>query len=548
MGMKRKKRASRRRGWLLGSSATQVICISFVLLIALGTLLLTLPISSRSGRLGVVDAMFTATSATCVTGLVVRDTWTQFTPFGQAVVLLLIQVGGLGLVTLTSFFALAAKRRMGFKDLRLLGESVSASGYSQATDVLKIVVKLAMTFEIIGMMLLMIAFVPQFGAEGIWISAFTAISAFCNAGFDLFGRFGQYSSLAPYVSNYYVQAVIMFLIMAGGLGFMVWVEIGEWRKKRHLSLHARMVLLFSCILWVGGAVLIGLMEWNNPKSMGGLSVPGKVMAALFQSVSTRTAGMNTIDLAACGPITKLLMSVLQFIGAAPGSTGGGVKVTTFAVLILTMRSVAQGRDDCVIGGHHIESKTVYRALTIIMLGMVAALGSAVVVYYNTSDAVTVIDAIFESCSAFGTVGLSVGVTSQLNTGAKLLYMLVMFMGRVGPVSFAISLTSKPDDNKRKILPVGQINVGIKKWTALVFESRPFFMCSQRGNVSGAESFAVDLHDIQQDFGCLVHALYGGALAHAMEVEAAGAQVGAGQALPAQGGTIGAAAHRYFLGG
>ena len=347
MGMKRKKRAPRRRGWLLGSSATQVICISFVLLIALGTLLLTLPISSRSGRLGVVDAMFTATSATCVTGLVVRDTWTQFTPFGQAVVLLLIQVGGLGLVTLTSFFALAAKRRMGFKDLRLLGESVSASGYSQATDVLKIVVKLAMTFEIIGMVLLMIAFVPQFGAEGIWISAFTAISAFCNAGFDLFGRFGQYSSLAPYVSNYYVQAVIMFLIMAGGLGFMVWVEIGEWRKKRHLSLHARMVLLFSCILWVGGAALIGLMEWNNPKSMGGLSVPGKVMAALFQSVSTRTAGMNTIDLAACGPITKLLMSVLQFIGAAPGSTGGGVKVTTFAVLILTMRSVAQGRDDCV---------------------------------------------------------------------------------------------------------------------------------------------------------------------------------------------------------
>ena len=429
MGMKRIKRAPRRRGWLLGSSATQVICISFVLLIALGTLLLTLPISSRSGRLGVVDAMFTATSATCVTGLVVRDTWTQFTPFGQAVVLLLIQVGGLGLVPLTSIFALAANRRM------------------------------ARTFEVIGMGLLMIAFVPQFGAEGIWISAFTAISAFCNAGFDLFGRFGQYSSLAPYVSNYYVQAVIMFLIMAGGLGFMVWVEIGEWRKKRHLSLHARMVLLFSCILWVGGAALIGLMEWNNPKSMGGLSVPGKVMAALFQSVSTRTAGMNTIDLAACGPITKLLMSVLQFIGAAPGSTGGGVKVTTFAVLILTMRSVAQGRDDCVIGGHHIESKTVYRALTIIMLGMVAALGSAVVVYYNTSDAVTVIDAIFESCSAFGTVGLSVGVTSQLNTGAKLLYMLVMFMGRVGPVSFAISLTSKPDDNKRKILPVGQINVG-----------------------------------------------------------------------------------------
>lgn len=458
---KNKRFAHRKRkgGWLAGSSATQIICVSFLLLIAVGTLLLTLPISSKNGRLGVIDAMFTATSATCVTGLIVRDTWTQFSWFGQAIILLLIQIGGLGLVTLTSFFALAARRRMGFRDLRLLGESVSASGLSQATEVLKIVISLAALFEAIGIVLLMFAFVPQLGLEGIWVSVFTAISAFCNAGFDLFGRFGQYSSLVPYVNNYYVQAVIMFMIMAGGLGFMVWVEIGEYRKKRRLSLNAQVVLAFSAILWVGGAVLFGLMEWNNPATMGGLSVPGKIMASIFQSVSTRTAGMNTVDLAACGPITKLMMSILQFIGAAPGSTGGGVKVTTFAVVILTIRSVAQGRDDCVIADHHIESKTVYRALTIIVLGAVAALGSAVVVYYNTSDAVSVVDSIFESFSAFGTVGLSVGVTAQLNTGAKLLYMLVMFMGRVGPVALAISLTAKPDDNKRKILPVGQINVG-----------------------------------------------------------------------------------------
>ena len=458
---KNKRFAHRKRkgGWLAGSSATQIICVSFLLLIAVGTLLLTLPISSKNGRLDVIDAMFTATSATCVTGLIVRDTWTQFSWFGQAIILLLIQIGGLGLVTLTSFFALAARRRMGFRDLRLLGESVSASGLSQATEVLKIVISLAALFEAIGIVLLMFAFVPQFGLQGIWVSVFTAISAFCNAGFDLFGRFGQYSSLVPYVNNYYVQAVIMFMIMAGGLGFMVWVEIGEYRKKRRLSLNAQVVLAFSAILWVGGAVLFGLMEWNNPATMGGLSVPGKIMASIFQSVSTRTAGMNTVDLAACGPITKLMMSILQFIGAAPGSTGGGVKVTTFAVIILTIRSVAQGRDDCVIADHHIESKTVYRALTIIVLGAVAALGSAVVVYYNTSDAVSVVDSIFESFSAFGTVGLSVGVTAQLNTGAKLLYMLVMFMGRVGPVALAISLTAKPDDNKRKILPVGQINVG-----------------------------------------------------------------------------------------
>mgnify|MGYP000995628377 FL=1 len=461
MGKNKTKKRTRRpnKGWLAGSSATQTICISFLLVIAVGTLLLTLPISSRTGRLGVIDAMFTATSATCVTGLVVRDTWSQFSLFGQVVILMLIQVGGLGLVTLTSFFALAARRRMGFRDLRLLGESVSADGLSKATEVLKIVIKLAAAFEAVGIVLLLFAFVPQFGAEGVWVSVFTAISAFCNAGFDLFGRFGAYSSLVPYVNNYYVQAVVMFMIMAGGLGFMVWVELAEYRKKRRLSLHAKVVLQFSVIFWVGGAVLLALLEWSNPRTMGGLSVPGKIMAALFQSVSTRTAGMNTIDLAACSPISKLLMSVLQFIGAAPGSTGGGVKVTTFAVLILTIRSVAQGRDDCVIGGHHIESKTVYRALTIIVIGAVAAFGSAVVVYYNTAETVSVIDCIFESCSAFGTVGLSVGVTGQLNTGAKLLYMACMFMGRVGPVSLAISLTAKPDDNKRKVLPVGHINVG-----------------------------------------------------------------------------------------
>ena len=461
MGKNKTKKRTRRpnKGWLAGSSATQTICSSFLLVIAVGTLLLTLPISSRTGRLGVIDAMFTATSATCVTGLVVRDTWSQFSLFGQVIILMLIQVGGLGLVTLTSFFALAARRRMGFRDLRLLGESVSADGLSKATEVLKIVIKLAAAFEAVGIVLLLFAFVPQFGAEGVWVSVFTAISAFCNAGFDLFGRFGAYSSLVPYVNNYYVQAVIMFMIMAGGLGFMVWVELAEYRKKRRVSLHAKVVLQFSVIFWVGGAVLLALLEWSNPRTMGGLSVPGKIMAALFQSVSTRTAGMNTIDLAACSPISKLLMSVLQFIGAAPGSTGGGVKVTTFAVLILTIRSVAQGRDDCVIGGHHIESKTVYRALTIIVSGAVAAFGSAVVVYYNTAETVSVIDCIFESCSAFGTVGLSVGVTGQLNTGAKLLYMACMFMGRVGPVSLAISLTAKPDDNKRKVLPVGHINVG-----------------------------------------------------------------------------------------
>ncbi len=458
---KRKKLSLRKRvsKWLAARSAAQVICVSFLAVITVGTILLTLPVSSRSGRLGLIDAMFTATSATCVTGLIVRDTWTQFSAFGQAVILVLILVGGLGLVTLTSFFSLAVRRRMGFRDLRLLGESVSAEGYAQPTDVLKIVISLAAIFEGIGILLLLPAFIPQFGVQGIWVSVFTAISAFCNAGFDLFGRFGEYSSVTPYVSNYYVQAVIIFMIVAGGLGFMVWVEIAEWRKKRRLSLHARVVLTFSIILWVFGMVAFALLEWNNPDTLGPLSIPGKLMASLFQSVSTRTAGMNTVDLAACTPVAKLLMGGLMFIGAAPGSTGGGVKVTTMAVLVLTIRSMAEGRDECIISNHRIDHKTIYRAMTIITLGISAVIVSTLVAYYNTSAGVSLIDALFEACSAFGTVGLSVGVTGQLHNGAKILYMVVMFMGRVGPASLAISLAARPDDNKRKILPEGHINVG-----------------------------------------------------------------------------------------
>ena len=371
---------------------------------------------------------------------------------------MLIQVGGLGLVTLTSFFALAARRRMGFRDLRLLGESVSADGLSKATEVLKIVIKLAAAFEAVGIVLLLFAFVPQFGAEGVWVSVFTAISAFCNAGFDLFGRFGAYSSLAPYVNNYYVQAVIMFMIMAGGLGFMVWVELAEHRKKRRLSLHAK-----SCCSSRSSSGWAARRCW--PCSSG--RTPGRWAACPSRARSWRRCssryppycgyehhrprGLQPHQQAAderaavhrCGPrFDGRRRQGDDLRGAHPDHPQRGT-----------------GRDDCVIGGHHIESKTVYRALTIIVIGAVAAFGSAVVVYYNTAETVSVIDCIFESCSAFGTVGLSVGVTGQLNTGAKLLYMACMFMGRVGPVSLAISLTAKPDDNKRKVLPVGHINVG-----------------------------------------------------------------------------------------
>ena len=438
----------------------QSIILMFAAVILIGAALLMLPISAQERTVTPFhEALFTATSAVCVTGLVVRDTASHWSAFGQAVLMVLIQIGGLGVITVGASFSLLSGRRISLSQRGRMQEAMSAPKVGGIVRLTGFVIRTSLMIEGIGALCMLPVFCRDFGVSGIWKAVFHSVSAFCNAGFDLFGRFGAYSSLVPYVNNYYVQAVIIFMIISGGLGFMVWVELCQWYQKRRLSLHAKVVLSFSVILWLGGALGLGLMEWNNPATLGGLSVPGKMMASLFQSVSTRTAGMNTVDLASCGTLSKLLMSVLQFIGAAPGSTGGGVKVTTFAVIILTIRSVAQGRDDCVIADHHIESKTVYRALTIIVLGAVAVIGSAIVVYYNTSDAVSVVDAIFESCSAFGTVGLSVGVTSQLNNGAKILYMLVMFMGRVGPVAFAMSLTAKPDDNKRKIMPVGHINVG-----------------------------------------------------------------------------------------
>lgn len=439
-------------------SPLQAVCLSFVFVIGMGAAALMLPFATYDG-ISLVDALFTATSATCVTGLVVMDTYTSFTFFGQIVLLLLIQVGGLGLVTLTSFFALTMRRRMGLRDLRLINESVSTDSFSQSTAVLRLVVRLALFFEGLGALLLMVAFVPEYGVQGIWISIFTSISAFCNAGFDLFGQLSPYSSLTYYVGSYYVQAVIMFLIMAGGLGFLVWLEIGQWRHNRRFSLHARIVFIFSAMLWVGGALGLLILEWDNPATLGALGPGGKLMASLFQSVSTRTAGFNTIDLAACEPISKLLMSFLMFIGAAPGGTGGGIKITTFAVLFLTVSSVARGRSECIINGRRISHQTVYRAFSITVIGTIAVLITTLFATTHTTTAVGGVDALFEAVSAFATVGLSVGVTSALNLGAKIIFMLVMFMGRVGPVTLAISLAARPAKNRNTILPEGHINVG-----------------------------------------------------------------------------------------
>lgn len=438
---------------------TQTIAISFALLILIGTALLLLPWSTRRG-ISVLDALFTATSAACVTGLVAVDTYTAFTGFGQAVVLGLIQIGGLGLVTLTSFLGLRMRRRMGFRSLQLASESISAPGAVEARRLLGTVIKVAFACEGAGALALCAAFVPEYGAEGVWIAVFLAVSAFCNAGFDILGRIAPYTSLTAYTGNWYVQGVLIALIVSGGLGFLVWQELAALRRTKRISLHTEVVLVFTVLLLLGGAAGFAALEWSNPGTIGGMSAGDKLMASLFQSASARTAGFNTVDLAATNQLTRLFLCILMFIGAAPGGTGGGIKVTTFSVLAVTVLSVARGREDAVIFGRRIPKRTVYRAMAIALLSLAAVMVASVTMFFNTSAAVTEMDSLFESVSAFATVGVSIGVTATMNHAARIVTMITMFAGRVGPVSIAISLAAQ-DSGKQvwEVLPEGRITVG-----------------------------------------------------------------------------------------
>ncbi len=449
----------KKRRRLESLSPTRLIVSSFLVVIVTGALLLMLPFATRNG-ITPVQAFFTATSATCVTGLVVLDTYQGFTLFGQTVVICLIQIGGLSLVTLASFFTLALRRRVGFRSMKLASESIGTSNVAEARGLLLVVMKLAAFFEGLGFLLLLPVFVPEYGAEGIFISIFLSISAFCNAGFDILGRTQSYVSLMGYASNWYVQSIIMFLIVAGGLGFLVWHDLGQWRKTHHLSIHTKVVLFCTILLIVGGTVGFAFLEWNNPATLGSMTAGDKIVNSMFQSISARTAGFNTIDLASMSSITKCMLCVLMFIGAAPGGTGGGIKVTTFSVILVTVASVVTGREDAQIFRRRIDKKTVYQALSIAMLSLGVVIFVTLVVFFNCGEVISPLDCLYEVVSAFGTVGCSVGVTGQMHPLALIITMITMFIGRVGPVSLAISLASqRREQGKFDILPEGKISVG-----------------------------------------------------------------------------------------
>lgn len=445
----------------LFSFPTRIIAVSFAGVILTGTLLLMLPISSRSGEITpFLDSLFTATSATCVTGLVRFDTYQHWTRFGQCVILALIQIGGLGLVTFTSFFNILIGKKLGLRGMHLAQESVSSSE-SNINQMIKFVISTALIVEAAGALILMFVFVPQFGAEGIFVSVFTSISAFCNAGFDLLGRDQPFVSLCNYADNPLVYGTIGLLIIIGGIGFIVIHDVMEYRRTKKLTLHTRIVIVVTSALLLLGMAFTALCEWQNPATIGGMPTLQKLGASWFHSVSCRTAGFNVFPLEDMRSVTKVLSSILMFIGAAPGSTGGGIKCTTMAVIFMTVYCIIRGDEDTTIFRRKVEKAAVYKSLAVMILAVlvVAATSGGIVSSMSETHAVTGVDALLESASAFATVGLSVGISAVATPIAQVLLILGMYIGRLGPVSFFLSLALRPKTSRREVIPEGKIQIG-----------------------------------------------------------------------------------------
>lgn len=441
----------------------QLIVLSFGIVILVGTLLLMLPAAGRSGGpTSLIDALFTATSATCVTGLVVFDTWTHWNLFGQIVILALIQTGGLGVITFTTGFTLLVHRKLAFHDIRLATENTGGDTI-QIARLIKTILAFTTGCEFLGICLLMLRFVPQFGARGVWVACFTAISAFCNAGFDVLGFLMKDGNLIPYVEDPLVCLTTAALIVVGGIGFIVVSDIYRSRIERRvrgenperLNFHSALVLRITAALILLGAVLFLIFEYDN--TLENVSWGGKLNASLFQSISARTAGFSSVNIAQERDITKIITIILMFIGASPAGTGGGIKTTTFVVLVATVFSVMKGETETVIMKRRIEKTTVYRSVTIFFAALMAVLITTGVIL-TTDPGIAGVDALFEATSGFGTVGLSAGVTQRLGTISKFFVSMTMFVGRVGPVSLGLAL-ARHKSARGVVLPEGRLIVG-----------------------------------------------------------------------------------------
>jgi len=455
--------------WLFANPG-RIIVLSFIFVILIGTILLSLPFATyKDVDFSIFDALFTSVSATCVTGLIVTDTATSFTLFGKIVIIILIQIGGLGLVTITSFALSVINKKVSFKTRQIALETAGAFTFTETNTLLKFIIGITFIFEFLGAIILSIEYVPVFGLmEGIGKATFQSISAYCNAGFDLMGdtTFGPYSSLTGLATNHTVLFTTSLLIVFGGLGFVVWVDLFKFRQRKRLLLHTKVTLLFTVMLLLIGMIMVLVFEWNNPNTIGqeAFSFSDKIVNAFMQSVTYRTAGFNSLDLASLTDGSKATGIVLMFIGAGSGSTGGGVKITTIAIILYTVISEIKGSSDTIIYKNIVPNNIVRRAVAILFVGIttVATFSIAVAMFEYEKimqGAFSFVDIVFEMASAFATVGLSSIGTGNLCVFSKLLIIVAMYLGRVGPIALLLSFVMKDKNKTSKVYPEGQIHIG-----------------------------------------------------------------------------------------
>jgi len=430
----------------------QLLVLSFFSIILIGSLLLNTPWAVQSGQVNYLTSLFTATSAVCVTGLVVVDTATHWTPFGQIVIIILIQIGGLGVMSFATFFALLFGWKIHLRQRLIMQQAMNQSSVGGIVKIFRHLLIASFSIEAIAALILAIHWAPLMGfKKALWFGVFHSISAFNNAGFDLFGSF---RSLTGFTSDVTVNLIISSLIILGGLGFVVLYEIFNYRKNRTLSLHARVVLITSAILIVVGTMLLFATEYNH--ALRDLPLGSKFLASYFQSVTTRTAGFNSIDLNSLFLSSQFFIIILMFIGGSPGSTAGGIKTSTFALLWIAIISQLRGKKDNEIFERRIPNDDMFQALTIALLsGFTLLTMSFLITLIHQTDFIKIV---FEVASALGTVGLSLGLTPQLTPVEQLLIITTMFLGRVGPLTlgFALAYNRKPPDIR---YPKGKIMIG-----------------------------------------------------------------------------------------
>lgn len=435
------------------------IALSFLGIITAGTLLFLLPFMTRDGKgLAPMEALFTATSSVCVTGLTLIDPAVTLTRWGQLLLLLLIEIGGVSIVTFATFFIFLFKKRSGLRSLRLAQEYTNLDSMSQVKPLVRTIIATTVSCQFFGAAVLCLHFVPEMGAKGVWVSVFTAVSAYCNAGFDLFGSFQSFGSLAPFNGTPLVMYTVMALIVTGGLGFYVFYDFLTLRQTGKLSLHTRTVGLFAALLVLYGFIHVFTVEYHNPATLGPMPLSQKITAALFQSITARTAGFSSIDMNAMHDLTKFGIMMLMFIGAGSGSTGGGIKITTFAVLVMSVVSVLGNRRDTIIFRRKVDRSVVTKSLSVALLGMVVVYLTAFVLLLDSPDAGGV-RVLFEAVSAFSTTGLSCGVTAVCGTAGRLALILAMYVGRIGPLCFIVALNDREEDRIDEVVPNGRIMVG-----------------------------------------------------------------------------------------